>query len=462
MDPPSPPAAPPRDVSTQEEVVERSRRPTKVCIEYHLHQCGSKSRTFVLPPVAPRGRPRPTSTGEARVEEQPPPPVALEEDIVEKQTGLPPAASLVELVLAPFKSYRQTMNGTISGGDGEMCEAGGEKKNRGKTPPVVKLNVSFLGFVSLGRFAAPVSVPPGQRTLRGMAWLGRDTPSASVSVGRQDGNSNEAGRSSGKVSVGGQEGNSDELSRSSGDQFLDEAAASSVAAAAAGKAKAAPVMGSPIGQHVPISLTVSSASDRRIGGGALVDGTPAPRKGGMSDPPQAVEGSVLVRCPRCRACFPLGDTWDAHREEHLLVLSQEQGLQRWSENVPPTEVPPPGDKPPALEGVFLSPQSSAESPPREPSDAMVTRLQAPGGGVRKEGVGGARRTRSSFAVGRRRGGDGGGRGQGTRLSDLLLQAVSPAQAADVLKERGLLRSDGQTRFARLRLAEGQQQRALDE
>ena len=354
---------------------------------------------------------------------------------VEKEAGLPPAVSLVELVLSPFKSYRQTR--TIDGGGGGTREARGESNHRSKAPPVVKLNVSMLGFVNLG-LAAPVSASPGQRTLRGMAWLGRDAPSTSVPVRREGGDSTQAGRSAGV-------------------QFSKEAATA---------APVVPVAGSRTGQHVSTSPMNMSAIDHRAGGAAaLLDGTPTPRKGGVPGPPpppppQAAEGSVLVRCPRCRACLPLGDVWDAHREEHLLILEQESGLRR-SENMPPLEVLPPGAETSTLNGVLLSPQPSAVSPSGDPSGA--TGLQAPEGTVRKGGVGGARRTRSRRAVDRRRDDDGaGGGGRGTRLSDLLPQAVSPAQAADVLKKRGLLRSDGQTRFAHLHFAEGQQQSALDE
>lgn len=44
-----------------------------------------------------------------------------------------------------------------------------------------------------------------------------------------------------------------------------------------------------------------------------------------------------------------------------------------------------------------------------------------------------------------------GKRQNRKLSQLLMIAVTPEQAASVLRDRGFLRDDGQTRFANLGL-----------
>ena len=498
-----------RDVNSQEELVERSRQPTKICLEYHLHQRGSKSQTFALPPAAPPSR-RPPPSSRKEEENQAPSVVALEVNVgkgkhvehppsvaapeidVEKEAGLllPPADSLVELVLSPFKGYDQSR--TLGGdGGGRTHEAGGETNNRrGKaSPPVVKLNVSLLGFVNLG-VAASVSPPPGQRTLCSMAWLGRDAPSAALSMDApsttlsmdgHDGSSSGGGRSSGNE-------NPDEVAATRvvpDKHFPNEKAAARVQVAPgkknpgeelAARGGVTPAADFPVEQPAPVPPT-SAIDYPRPDGASLLNGNPR-KRGRDDDPLQVAERSVLVRCPRCKACLPLGDMWDAHREEHLLILERNKSGRRLGGSISAEKLLP-GTKPPVLSGVLPSPHPSVVSPSR---GAMG--LHAPGGNPRSGGVAGTRHTRSSLTADEGRvddtgyvgggrhtrltldvdGGrsDGDGRGGRMRLSDLLLRAVSPAQASDVLKERGLLRCDGQTRFAHLGLAEGQRQSALDE
>ena len=78
------------------------------------------------------------------------------EALFAESVGLPPPAWLVDLALAPFKRYRKNLAEGTGGGD---LPPGKE------TPPVVKLNLSFLGFESVGPVAARGRAPPGQRRL---------------------------------------------------------------------------------------------------------------------------------------------------------------------------------------------------------------------------------------------------------------------------------------------------------
>eukprot|EP00752_Nemacystus_decipiens_P009989 g8908.t1 len=127
----------------KEELAERSRRPTKLCVEHYLHQRGSRSQTFVLPATTssrPRRSTAPTTGGYAErvVAGQQSEAVSTPElgrhEKNDDLLVLPPATVLIELALTPFKKYRQShriaegggLNGgaiTGSGGGGAMGAA---------------------------------------------------------------------------------------------------------------------------------------------------------------------------------------------------------------------------------------------------------------------------------------------------------------------------------------------------
>eukprot|EP00903_Cladosiphon_okamuranus_P014191 g13185.t1 len=166
----------------KEELAERSRRPTKLCIEHYLHQRGSKSQIFVLPaptPSRPRRSTAPSADcplGGVVAGEQPN--AASTSELKEQAEAngdllvLPPATVLIELALTPFKNYRQSRR-TADGGrlhSGAAVGAGEAPHQRDALPPVVKLIVSLLAFETVGP-GPPTVAPPGQRTLRDMMWL---------------------------------------------------------------------------------------------------------------------------------------------------------------------------------------------------------------------------------------------------------------------------------------------------
>lgn len=439
--------------SIQEELEERNRRPTKLCIEHHLHQRGSKSQTFALPArPAPRTRTRytiTTSPAAGVVDERRE--MASPEPIEETKgaespgdLGLPLAQSLVELALTPFKNYQKSRTtasgGGASTGDGARRgaatgENGGKRARVGEgdncpcdtLPPVVKLNISFLGFENVGR-GQPTAAPPGQRTLRDMMWLEKPATQTDAGAGmedrRRDGNSLNTGRTPPRKN----------------DLPRELAVADTVGPSPVVQMVAVRSMDSP-------GVIASSVPSQR---GSLPKATNARvTDDGCSSPTVAEPGSVLVRCPRCKACLPVGEAWDAHREAHLTVSSLADGGMDGSRSSGQSARPHQSD---VLASVH----------PRDRSFVTTDAAVEPSAGNEGQAGGGVGFEDSRFRSGPAfevpaRGGAGSGEDGGDglwcsrKLSDLLMLAVSPEQAADVLKQRGLLRDDGQTRFASLDL-----------
>lgn len=430
----------------QEEMADRSRRPTKLCVEHHLHQRGSKSQTFVLPP--PASAPSPPTAGSFGKQRQ-----SLDKSQPQRQSGEPPrsgspadnvglipsAATLVELALTPFKSYgrRGAIGGRAENGDNPA----------GELPPVVKLNVSLLGLESVG-VEGPVAVPPGQRTLRDMRWLGRGSiiPDSTSKILPDDGTSIRRGQ----PSVGG---------------ILDDETAAT-----------ALVLCSPMAS-VPQSSSASSPV------GNISRPAETKRDGHEEDvrnrePQPVAEGSsILVRCPRCRACLPLGEAWDGHREEHVaLDVKHEKTGVKYGRSISPSPTTGLSSSTFPLSGrETSSPHSARKSRPiirlqqRQRLPQRKESFDTDGGRECNSGTSSAKRPQFGQSVTRKRpkqageyagqlSDSAGGRNEKpARLSDLLRLAVTPAQAADVLRGRGLLRSDEQTRFAHVRLGRGSQE-----
>lgn len=407
-------------LSSQEEVDERNRRPTKLCIEHHLYQRGSKSQTLALPSQSspPQNRREPNLTeGEGMPAREDTPEAAVSSEV----TGLPPPATLVEVALTPFKNYRR--NGAfgsgpqVRGGRGGAGH-GGRGESLGKEmPPVVKLNLSLLGFESLGP-ASPAPAPRGQRTLRDMMWMGGDAASGDAVDDDLDG----PPKTRDGARVGG-------LVRNI------------AAEAAAAPSPVPPVLLSPNSAISPAASAPPQSEDRL--------------KMGKGVAPQAVEGSVLVLCPRCKACLPLGEAWNEHREEHLSLpacapMSQKRGADTSPANSPRGKRPSPRT---SRASMIIPSQALPLPPSGETSDASRARKS---GRIPADALGELQstigvRSRADDAIGRRE-----------RLSDLLRLAVTPGQASGVLKDRGLLSPNGQTRFAHLFLGTGQPRAALDE
>lgn len=368
----------------QEEFEERGRRPTKLCVEHHLHHRGSKSQTLVLPPTSsPSSRravfPVPDQSGN--------PQGVTPEEAISESIGLPPPTSLVELALSPFEVYCQGVRG-------EGTLGRNSRPGNNETPPVVKINLSFLGFESVVGAASVVVGPSRQQQLRLTDMMHRDNSVAEQTAATVD--------------------------RREGDE--------------------------------------SQKRRDDVGGGVVTETevAPAPAPASPVTPPPLVileEGSVLVRCPRCKACLPLGAAWDAHRDEHVSSLSEPA----------PAPAPTPASASALAAKSPLGTErrkrrgdtSPSPSPSRSPSvkrrsplasSRMMTEMISPD----EVGTGGGDGPESPVAI---RGGMSAGEdldpivGKRKRLSDLLERAVRPSQAADVLRERGLLPADGRTRFA---------------
>ncbi len=320
----------------------------------------------------------------------------------------------------------------------------------------MKLNVSLLGFENVGA-AAPAAVPPGQRTLRDMMWLEKDAAPSSTAA-KTKGSPHAASPPTPR--------NGDSRNWAAGAKAVAPSPVAHVAA------------GSPSPPR-PETIARSIANQAT---GLPKNGKPPDGGGGVGAPRCVVEGgSVLVRCPRCKACLPVGEAWDSHREEHL------------SAGVSPDHREPAGIQSKRSMPATAGCQAGSSSPPHCPLPPLPSRSSlgaegaVPGAraaaadvnvGFDTDEIGfgdddpppplnQAREAEAVRGVGRgSRGGDEGLR-QSWKLSDLLMVAVRPEQAADVLRERGFLRDDGQTRFANLGLvgdaAPGEQQRtALDE
>lgn len=428
----------------QEEVADRSRKPTKICVEHHLYQRGSKSQTFVLPTAASSLRshtPFSPPTGHFDKQRQ-----SLDMPKQQRQSDEPlsgnpednvglisSAATLVELALIPFDSYRRR------GPTGGRAKDGGNPAN--ELPPVVKLNVSLLGFEKVD-MAGPVAVPPGQRTLRDMRWLGRGCASDSnYQVLHEHGTSNRRSQ----PSVGG---------------VLGEQ-----------RAATALVVCSPIAS-VPQSLSASPLDDPGRQTGTKRDG----HEDDVRDrEPHVAEGNnILVRCPKCKACLSLGEAWDRHRKEHVAlgVKRDKTGVHRCSNNpfpttsLSPTAFPSPKRKTSSPHSARKSRQIRPQQ--RQPLPRWEDSFDSDGRREHDITLNRGKRRQSGESVGDKRSkqageyasqSDGAGdrNEKPARLSDLLPLAVTPAQAADVLRRRGWLRPDEQTRFAHLRLGRGMQE-----
>lgn len=388
--------------------------------------------------------------------------------------GLPPATSLVELALTPFKNYRNSRRTADMEGTGVRAAAGGvgagaTNSRSEMLPPVVKLIVSLLGFESVGP-APPTATSPGQRTLRNMLWLEKGT-TAAVGKGSRWNEShipNEAAspQPSGKGVSGGKA----------------TAAAAAVATPGESAAPAEIVAPSPVARVVPIGSLSRSDLPRKEGlaihCSKIKPRNIAEHRSTMEiDIRQKVaEGSVLIRCPRCKACLPVGETWDAHRDEHMssagLPDSHETAEVRLYSRTPSTECHAamllPSSETKASSGHLrpLSPPQPQPPPALELIEATGGAQKAPGGANLRQ-VGGdfeidnyADSSKAAVAVSTRGGAadssdgdDGDGRWEKRKLSDLLMVTVTPQQAANVLKECGFIRDDGQTRFANLGLVE---------
>lgn len=352
----------------QEEFEERGRRPTKLCVEHHLHHRGSKSQTLVLPPTSPpssrrAASPVPDQSGNLQG--------FIPEVEIPESMRLPPPTSLVELALSPFKVYCQEVHG-------EGTLGGNPRSENNETPPVVKINLSFLGFESVVGVASVVAGPSRQQQqqLKLTDMMHREkcvAEQTTATVDRREGDENQKRRDdAGKVA-------------------------------------------------------------------------PVPARASPATPPPLVileEGSVLVRCPKCKACLPLGAAWDSHRDEHGSSLS-ETSMEAVSARSPlgTDRHKRRGD---------TSPSPSPSRPPyvkrRSPlaSSTMMTEIISPD----EVGTGAGDGPEIPTTIrGGMSAGEGPIAGRRERLSDLLERAVRPSQAADVLRECGLLPADGRTRFA---------------
>lgn len=395
----------------QEEFTDRSRRPTKLSMEYHLHTRGSKSQTFSLPPSRPRHPVLPPC--DVSQETSP----FIQADDSGDIPGLPPATTLVEIALTPFKSYAR---------DGPSIGRQEGRQHRGESPPVIKLNVALLGFSTVGKPAANgVAAGLGQRTLSGMTWLGRDSISAVV-TGHDNPSSENMGEASG--------------SRISPIRPTRPVATESVVSLSASTASpAAGLSAGSVRSPVPRAISAVSPPLQQLG--------EVRRKA-----PQVTENSVLVRCPICKACLPVGDGWDAHREEHWAL---ENKAKLMIKSPGRRQVSPlPGSRIPERQtAIALQEQHTmsrrnvlhvAEERTRH-NPIMISPSRYVGG---SSDANEASRPSLLFGVDELRERDENG-GQRSKLSELLRVAIMPEQAAQILRDHGLLQAGGQTRFANL-------------
>lgn len=150
----------------------------------------------------------------------------------------------------------------------------------------------------------------------------------------------------------------------------------------------------------------------------------------------AVQGDVLVRCPRCKICLPLGQSWDRHREQHLVLERRRTFTSGTVTSLESSSVMTRRDHAvPRQQGVLsmavAESQKGRQSPSVRPELAregtvLAKREQAPhGASVQQEQQG------------------------ASALSALLPLVVEASQAREFLNERGLLHGNAQTRFAHL-------------
>ena len=350
----------------------------------------------------------------------------------------------MELALTPFKSYVECSRnesrvigggGARGRGPGSRREAGGTSYPANETPPVVKLNLSFLGFENVVG-----SGVPGQRKLTEMMRR----PANCVSNHRRD--------LGGVVTI--REGGRDEskaVDRDRNCMSLDgfEERGKGDADVGPPPSNALPLPQTSLAQaqaHAAATTSIGSSTVRQPGRGGY-DGQPSPIALGGKD------GSVLVRCPRCKACLSLGAAWDGHRDEHKHVSSSEGRKEKRDAlclSMSPRTTPRGRKRTASLS----SPEpvgSRGIAPPAAKRSCGREEVRAGGGsgGVVLESSAAVVASDDRFSWG------AGGR---ERLSDLLRLAVTPAQAARVLTERGMLPADGRTRFAGVFLEASQQKR----
>ncbi|CAM9560687.1 unnamed protein product, partial [Scytosiphon promiscuus] len=427
----------------KEEVAERHRRPTKLCIEHHLFQRGSKSQIFTLPArAAQRPRPRAPSTGPptaggAGDRHQHPDGTLAPKLVVGEETaetvgllGLPSAASLVDLVLTPFKSYRNSRQVMAGSGGAQMERRKATEEGRAGVnprsehlPPVVKLIVSLLGFESVGP-ARPTAVPPGQQTLRGMMWLKEDDALSRTTAAWKH------------EAMSGARQNGCTSPPPSGMVVSERSSTAEIVAP------------SPVPDSVPVRSPSKCGMMRAQDAVGPLEKAKCKVVSGIGNtPPRAAEeGSVLVRCPSCKACLPVGKAWDAHREEHVLGGSAEGRNGPAGAQFNRTK-----SAPHRAEALLLPP---SEAIPNEEitgeEEGLVggspTKL---GGGHGSEDSVSSQDAKMLLArdTATRSGDCPGDRTRSRKLSELLMLAISSDQAADLLRQRGFLGKDGQTRFA---------------
>lgn len=384
--------------------------------------------------------------------------------------GLPPASSLVELALTPFKNYRNSSKAkAVSDGTEVQKRRTAEEGRAGMNrrgehlPPVVKLIVTFLGFESVGP-APPTAAPPGQQTLRGMMWLKKDDALSGTPAAMKEAPKNASGRSA-------------QTSPQPPRRVVPEGLSAAEIVAPSPGPDLVPIR-SPMKCGVVHAQDVASPTDK---GGCEV-------AGGVENLPTraAEEGSVLVRCPSCKACLPVGKAWDTHREEHIsgavangrteqkdyLPSRTPAAPQRTGALLQPllSEVDAKSCRLPVDDRnahVRLEPRPRLASSEVEHGATAGEQEEFVEGSSRKlgGGYGSEENASSPRAVVRSPARDTTAesgrcpddRARSRKLSDLLMLAISPEQAADVLRQRGFLAADGQTRFGNFNMLEGQRQ-----
>lgn len=328
---------------------------------------------------------------------------------------LPPASTLVELSLTPFKTWKRDAAGDHDGKGGEAVRG---------TPPVVKIIVTLLGFESLTKTAA-VSVR-GQRTLDEMM---RQQKGAGL-VGRTDHKEGIADSNPVDATPPG----------------------SAVTEATAPTAKVLHPTGRGSGTSEDEVLRYSELRSRDESDCVHI----LPQGGDEEGAPRVSQDSVLVRCPKCKACLPIGRGWDEHRERHSALdhsrRVRREPSRRTTTAVPgqpscittsrapsvrepgPDIAPPPGGVPPGT-----STETYIGPPPREAGQAGERKVP----GNTRQAV-----TAEDAVVQDEK--------RALRLSALLPLAVGATEAMNILRTRGLLRADGVTRFANLYLDESEE------
>lgn len=378
-------------------------------MEYHLHKRGSKSQTFSLPPLPPRARSSPL--GDALYA---PTPTSAPVDGAVDIVGLPPVATLVELALTPFKGY---LRADPIGGGQELAES------HSCSPPVVKLNVAFLGFEKIGnRLAAVKAAAPQQHTLESMMWLERDF--TAVAMTDRDNITNDG--------VGGAYGNTIstavKLVPAATEPVISPSAANMSATATSSPATERPQVFRPMETACP---PLNHSEEKR-------------------EVPQLKANTILVRCPRCKSCLPLGQGWDRHQEEHS-AFERKARLQTEATHETRSTCESSSPRPMRQRRVgkerqrtLSSPSISLDAEVRTRKDSSLIKFSKRDRSESDVGGSPKRMSNELVVLGGERNGH-----ERTELSELLCVVVTPDQAANALKMYGFLNVDGQTRFANL-------------